>query len=324
VGIELRFVLFVFAYKVVGVAVAILTINRGQKRPRLSCSNGCDKLATTFKKAYSTSRTMLRSVRDLSWRAAKRRGHETRYDRPQMRLQQFFRHLRQCLQVFAERFDRWHASWHSRCKSGWRMNQNISEDVNAVATNWVETHGDYLFNFAIGQVRDTNIAEDLVQETFLAALKSQGNFSGRSSERTWLVGILRHKIYDHLRKTCRERAVRVDPSPAHDEGEAFDESMLWIHQIAAESTSPSKRIELAEFRAHLEKAMGNLPPRIAQVFQLYSIEERSNQEVCEQLNISESNLWVMLHRARKQLRTELDDWWRAGPITTQSSTPAAN
>ncbi len=200
------------------------------------------------------------------------------------------------------------------------MNPTITEDTNAVATNWVETHGDYLFNFAIGQVRDTNVAEDLVQETFLAALKSQNSFSGRSSERTWLVGILRHKLCDHLRKTCRERAVRVDPLPAHDDGEAFDESMLWIHQVAAESTSPSKRIELAEFRAHLERAMGKLPPRIAQVFQLYSVEERPNEEVCERLNISESNLWVMLHRARKQLRTELDGWWQAEPASAQTST----
>ena len=203
--------------------------------------------------------------------------------------------------------------WHGRCKSGGRMNQTISEDVNAIATNWVETHGDYLFNFAIGQVRDTNIAEDLVQETLLAALKSQNNFSGRSSERTWLVSILRHKIYDHLRKACRERAVRVDPLPSNDEEAAFEDSLAWIHQVAAESTSPSRRIELAEFRQHLEKAMGNLPPRIAQVFQLYSIEERSNQEVCDRLNISESNLWVMLHRARKQLRVELDEWWQAEP-----------
>jgi RNA polymerase sigma-70 factor (TIGR02943 family) len=201
------------------------------------------------------------------------------------------------------------------------MNQTISDNANAVATNWVEIHGDYLFNFAIGQVRDTNTAEDLVQETFLAALKSQNNFSVRSSERTWLVSILRHKLYDHLRKTCRERAVRVEPLPAHQaEGDALDESMLWIHQIAAESTSPSKRIELAEFREHLEKAMGKLPPRIAQVFQLYSIEERSNQEVCEQLNISESNLWVMLHRARKQLREELDGWWQAEPASPSSTT----
>lgn len=185
------------------------------------------------------------------------------------------------------------------------LNQTDSEDVNALATNWVESHGNYLFNFAIGQVRDTHIAEDLVQDTFLAALKSQASFSGRSSARTWLVGILRHKIYDHLRQICRERAVRSDPLPARDDGDGLNESLLWLHQVADESLSSSRRLELGEFRQQLEKALGNLPARIAQVFQLYTIEERSNREVCAQLNISESNLWVMLHRARQQLRTEL-------------------
>lgn len=186
----------------------------------------------------------------------------------------------------------------------------VTTETNTLAIGWIESYGDYLFNFAVGQVRDLHIAEDLVQETFLGALKSRNNFSGRSSVRTWLVGILRHKIYDHLRKTCRERAVRVEPLPAHHDGEELDESLLWVHQVAAESMSPSRRIELGEFRGQLEKAMGKLPSRIAQVFQLYSIEEKSNHEVCEQLNISTSNLWVMLHRARRQLHAELAGWWR--------------
>lgn len=194
------------------------------------------------------------------------------------------------------------------------MNQYLIDDGTTLATSWVNTHGDYLYNFAIGQVRDSDVAEDLLQETFLAAIKAQRSFGGRSSERTWLVSILRHKIYDHLRKTCRDRTVRVDPLPEGDGESVLDDSMAWIHQTAAEASSPSSRIELAEFREHLERALGNLPPRIAEVFQLYSIEERPNEEVCQRLNISESNLWVMLHRARKQLRSELDLWWRAEAV----------
>jgi len=181
----------------------------------------------------------------------------------------------------------------------------VREEMNAVATNWVENHGDYLFNFAIGQVRDSHVAEDLVQETFLGALKSLANFSGRSSERTWLVGILRHKICDYLRRTCRERAVRVEPLPARNDDEAFDESLLWVHQVAEESLSASRRLELGEFRAHLERAVGKLPTRIAQAFQLYSVDERSSVEICKRMDISPNNLGVMLHRARRQLRTEL-------------------
>ncbi|HVY71163.1 MAG TPA: sigma-70 family RNA polymerase sigma factor [Verrucomicrobiae bacterium] len=203
------------------------------------------------------------------------------------------------------------------------MNQTLSDATNAAATNWVEAHGDYLFNFAAGQVRDTGVAEDLVQETFLAAIKSWDNFSGQSSERTWLVGILRHKIYDYLRKTCRERAVRAEIPAAREDEDALENAMLWIHQVAGESAAPGRRLELAEFREHLERALGKLPPRVAEVFQLYSIEERPNHEVCGRLNISESNLWVMLHRARKQLRAELDVWWRAEPVIGESA-PNAN
>jgi RNA polymerase sigma-70 factor (ECF subfamily) len=175
--------------------------------------------------------------------------------------------------------------------------------------DWVEAHGDYLFNFAIGQLRDASVAEDLVQDTFLAAFKARNRFAAKSSERTWLVGILRHKIYDHLRHTCRERATRVDANSAGHDDAAWDEAVVWLHDVAAECAEPSRRLELAEFRANLETALGNLPPRVAQVFQLYEIEERSNSEVCQQLHISESNLWVMLHRARKQLRGHLTGWW---------------
>jgi len=176
------------------------------------------------------------------------------------------------------------------------------------ACQWVEAHGDYLYKFAIGQVRDDSVAEDLVQETLLAAFRARERFVGRSTERTWLVGILRHKIHDHLRRTCRERAVRA-PLPVGQGGEeGWEDALMWLHDMAAESQLPSRRLELAEFRAHLETALGQLPPRIAQVFQLYAMEDCSHAEVCARMNISESNLWVMMHRARKQLRELLGEW----------------
>jgi len=186
------------------------------------------------------------------------------------------------------------------------------ENEPALSSDWVDAHADYLFNFAMGQIRDRGVAEDLVQETLLAAFKSQNSFGGKSSERTWLVGIMRHKIYDHLRKVCRERNVRFDSTPGTGE-ESWEESALWLHDVAAEMQLPSCRIELNEFRANLELALGKLPPRVAQVFQLYEIEGHSNHEVCQRLNISESNLWAMLHRARKQLRAHLRDWWLGEP-----------
>src|SRR6266581_9299747 len=162
-------------------------------------------------------------------------------------------------------------------------NETVSAMPEATTPGgWVEAHGDYLFNFAIGQLRDAGVAEDLVQETFLAALKARDKFAGKSSERTWLISILRHKIYDHLRRTCRERAVRVDPTPARRDEDNWDEAVTWLHDVAAECQSPSRRMELSELRANLELALGTLPPRLAQVFQLYEVEERSNREVCAQ------------------------------------------
>jgi len=191
------------------------------------------------------------------------------------------------------------------------MNASISLETEVVAATspeqWVDAHGDYLFHFAVGQVRDRATAEDLVQETFLAAMKARGRFAGQCSERTWLVSILRHKIYDHLRRHCREKARRVEPSAACQNDSEWDDAMLWLHDVAAESQSPSRRLELEELRANLEEALGKLPPRIAQVFQLYAIEEAPGAEVCAKLGISESNLWVMLHRARKQLREHLQN-----------------
>jgi RNA polymerase sigma-70 factor (ECF subfamily) len=209
--------------------------------------------------------------------------------------------------------------------------KNFSDSTSETATegqdqceqfDWLTVHGDYLFNLAVGQLRDPVVAEDVVQETFLAALKARDRFSGRSSDRTWLVGILRHKIYDHLRRVCRERPARSAGGERERQAqESWDDSLLWAHEVAAECLEPSRRMELAEFREALEVALGKLPPRIAQVFQMYEVEERPNREVCDKLKISESNLWVMLHRARKQLREELASWWEGKePRNTKSET----
>src|SRR5215469_15766216 len=120
-------------------------------------------------------------------------------------------------------------------------NPSVGPTVETLESDgWLTAHGDYLFNLAVGQVRDQCVAEDLVQETFLAALKARERFSGRSSDRTWLVGILRHKICDHLRRVCRERPVRTDASNEPPDREAWDDSLLWAHEVAAECMEPSR------------------------------------------------------------------------------------
>jgi RNA polymerase sigma-70 factor (TIGR02943 family) len=180
---------------------------------------------------------------------------------------------------------------------------SISDPVS-----WVDEHGDFLYNYALGQLCDIGEAEDVVQETLLAALKAQNGFAGRSSERTWLVSILRHKVCDRFRRKYRERCVSCDSLPRKNGAPCVEASMLWIHETAAECLLPHRRMELNEFRSALESALGLLPARIAQAFTMYEVEECSGWEVCRCMEISEANLWVMLHRARKQLRSLLPSW----------------
>jgi RNA polymerase sigma-70 factor, ECF subfamily len=190
------------------------------------------------------------------------------------------------------------------------MMEGTVETSKSDPVNWVNEHGDFLYNYALGQLRDAGDAEDVVQETFLAALKAQDGFAGRSSERTWLVSILRRKVCDHFRRKYRERSVSCDSQPTKNGAPCIERSMLWVHETAAECLLPDRRMELNEFRSALESALGLLPARIAQAFAMYEVEEYPGREVCRRMEISETNLWVMLHRARKKLRCLLPCWRR--------------
>ncbi len=182
--------------------------------------------------------------------------------------------------------------------------------------SWVDAHGDYLFGFALLRVRNRDLAEELVQETFLAALKSYKNFAQQSSERTWLVGILKHKIVDHFRRASRERPV-ADFEVSADDDEAFRKSGEWADHWTAEagpkewSADPSQLVEQKEFWDIFNRCLSQLPPRLAEAFALREIDGLSSEEVCAVLNVTPNNLWVMLHRARALLRRGLEASWFA-------------
>lgn len=186
-----------------------------------------------------------------------------------------------------------------------------------VASNpetWVDQHGDYLFSYALLRLRNRELAEEIVQETFLAALKSYKNFAQQSSERTWLVGILKHKIVDHFRRNHRERPV-ADFELSVDDDEAFRNSGEWVDHWTSEgapkawSDDPSQLVEQKEFWEIFNRCLSQLPPRLAEAFALREIDGLDSDEVCEILNITPNNLWVMLHRARALLRRGLETNW---------------
>ena len=174
---------------------------------------------------------------------------------------------------------------------------------------WVNQHGDYLFRFALGRLRNPELAENAVQETFLAALKSEKSFSGQSTERTWLIGILKHKIIDHYRRKYREIPVT---DLQHDK-EAVDSFFDYTGQPKKfpKNWLPDQRklIENSEFWETFEDCLKHLPKITAEAFSLREIDKIKSEEICKILNINPTNLWVMLHRARLQLRGCLEINW---------------
>ncbi|MFO1475303.1 MAG: sigma-70 family RNA polymerase sigma factor [Verrucomicrobiota bacterium] len=179
---------------------------------------------------------------------------------------------------------------------------------------WVELYGDYLFKFAIVRLRDAARAEDAVQETFLAALKGRRSFAGRSAEKSWLVGILKNKICDHFRKAGRETSFTDLEFYSDEEGDRFipDGPFKdgWIHELGPQEwSSPGASLDSQVFWETFRKCSKKLPGNIAAVFHLREVDGLESREICAMLNISENNLWVMLHRARMALRRCLETNW---------------
>jgi RNA polymerase sigma-70 factor (ECF subfamily) len=177
------------------------------------------------------------------------------------------------------------------------------------AEKWVDEHGDYLFRFALSRLRQREAAEDLVQETFLAALQARKRFAGASSVLTWLVGILKRKIVDHLRRKGREQPASDLAATSQCMESLFDERGNWKKKPGKWPADPSATLEKAEFHMILSRCLGKLPERLADAFTLREVEELDSQEVCKVLDISANNLWVMLHRARVWLRRCLEVNW---------------
>src|SRR5918994_3161009 len=180
---------------------------------------------------------------------------------------------------------------------------------------WLDDHGDYLFKYAVFRLRDDIVAEDAVQETFLAALKAYEKFEGRGSERTWLVGILKHKIIDHVRRAARESPIGEgqDDGPEHAEFFARTDGWdnHWNNNFAPTDwhANPVQLVEQGEFFKVFNNCLSPLPQRTASAFTLREVDGLSSEEICEMLGITVNNLWVMLHRARLHLRNCLQMNW---------------
>lgn len=175
---------------------------------------------------------------------------------------------------------------------------------------WVERYGDSLFRYACFRLRDAALAEDVVQETFLAALHARSAFGGRASEKTWLTGILKNKIIDCIRKRARETTFEERDFDADDLDEFFDARGEWSSRPTAWG-NPDQALENREFWKAFADCMTQLPKRLAHAFSLCELDEMQSDVACKLLEVSPTNLWVMLHRARLRLRQCLETHWFA-------------
>ena len=179
--------------------------------------------------------------------------------------------------------------------------------------HWLDQHGDYLYRYALMRVRDAAVAEDILQETLLAAFSSSQTHAGRSSERTWLVAIMKHKVVDYFRRVARMTQIQLTIDD--EESESFENSGPWRGHWREDQAPMSWAFDAAavvesrEFWETFERCLSHLPQQIAIAFTLREIDGLSANEICEILQITPNNLWVILHRGRVKLRRLLEAEW---------------
>jgi RNA polymerase sigma-70 factor (TIGR02943 family) len=182
------------------------------------------------------------------------------------------------------------------------------EDQDLVAS-WLQDHGDYLYRFVLSRLSgDTELARDMVQETLLAAWKGREGFGGRSAVRTWLVGILKHKITDHIRLQIRNRQLHedIETDPTSD---WFGADGHWQEAPKAWRANPESLFEDTDFQRVLQRCLDALPALQRDVFVLRELSGEDSGAICKACEITATHLHVLMHRARMALRSCLDLNW---------------
>ncbi|OIO67774.1 MAG: RNA polymerase subunit sigma-70 [Zetaproteobacteria bacterium CG12_big_fil_rev_8_21_14_0_65_55_1124] len=174
---------------------------------------------------------------------------------------------------------------------------------------WLKEHGDYLYRYAYSRLSDVETARDMVQETLIAAWKA--NFKGDSSVRTWLVGIMKHKIIDHIRKEIRKRNLH-ESAESDPTSHWFNADGSWQEAPRAWADNPEELSENSQFREVLFDCIGKLPEKQRSAFSMRELAGEDSDTVCNEMDITPTNLHVMMHRARMALRSCLDMHWFGG------------
>ena len=175
---------------------------------------------------------------------------------------------------------------------------------------WLDHHGSALYRFALLRLRDAQKAEEVVQDTLVAALQARERFNGGASVRTWLIGILKHKIMDQFRHDAREAPLQSPDLVSADdelfvEEDFFNSKGSWREKVS-DWGNPEDSMERSQLIAILQRCLDALPKRLGRLFMMREVMEESTETICQEMETSPTNVWTMLYRARMGLRQCLD------------------
>ncbi|MDC1221046.1 sigma-70 family RNA polymerase sigma factor [Salibacteraceae bacterium] len=174
---------------------------------------------------------------------------------------------------------------------------------------WIDKFSDQMLGFAVTRVRDRDTAKDLVQESFFVALRSKDQYRGELSEKNWLYLILRSRILDHYKKKKEVLESQMKGSEGDEVNENFMENGAWNMDAAPKEWEADRMVESKEFMEVLDQCRDRLSELQQAIFTLKYIDGESSEDICKELDITSSNYWVLVHRAKLQLRNCLEIKW---------------
>jgi RNA polymerase sigma-70 factor (ECF subfamily) len=176
--------------------------------------------------------------------------------------------------------------------------------------SWLNEYGDYLFRYALLQLKDESAAEDAVQDALMSAYRAREQFQGNSTPKTWLMTILRNKVIDIARKRQRDALVQIesiDDDPIVNEH--FNSAGIWSRWLNSWGSNPEKLYEQKDFVEQVKHCLDKLPENLRQVFILKNVDNLTTDEICNAMSINANNVWVILYRSRMRLRKCIDANW---------------
>lgn len=192
----------------------------------------------------------------------------------------------------------------------------MAEAYNLEPEKWIERYADSLFAYTLARINRRDVAEDLVADTFFSALKARESFQHNASEKTWLISILKRKIIDHYRKKSTQNELNVFDKEEKDDfmNHFFASDGRWDGHWNNHAPKEWKGdfetpVESEEFYKILQDCLGKLPEKWAAAFTLKNMDDLDSEEICKELQISPSNYWVIMHRAKLQLRECMEMNW---------------